>query len=147
MKVILLKDVGGVGKRNTILDVADGYALNFLIPRGLAEQATKDKIAQNESQTKKDEELSRAREGEWAQWAKRLDGARIEVHAKANDRGSLYNQLSQEVIAQQIQKEMGFALSPKDLIIEKAIKSTGEFKIEARLGSHLAHFTLVVAAA
>src|SRR3990167_6655082 len=90
MKVIMLKDVGGVGQRGALVNVADGYALNFLIPRGAAEQATADKIAQLEKRRASDAVATAERDREWVAHAERLEAKYVTIIAKANDAGHLY---------------------------------------------------------
>jgi large subunit ribosomal protein L9 len=65
MKVILLKDISGVGKRNTVKEMADGYALNYLIPKGLARQATPDQVAKLQMQMKSEEHLRQRKQKLW----------------------------------------------------------------------------------
>ena len=104
MKVVFLKDVGGVGVRGAIKDVADGYALNFLIPRKLAEQATADKVARVQAEMKITAASEAERKAKGSAWAKELDGKSVVVVAKANEKGHLYKQLSPDAVADMIKK-------------------------------------------
>ena len=78
MKVILLKDVGGVGKRDVIKEVADGYALNFLIPRGLAEEASVENLRESEKRRKIFENAKREKEARFALLAKQLANEKLQ---------------------------------------------------------------------
>ena len=87
MKVIFKKDVGGVGQRGTVKDVSDGYALNFLIPQGLPEQATADKVAAYNKQTAETAKKSAEKNAELAAKLRALDGKRVVIKARANEKG------------------------------------------------------------
>ena len=84
MEVIFLKDGGGVGQRNTLQDITDGYALNFLIPQGLAVQATPERVADVEKQQRLDKESVDTRTHQIATELQNLDGKKITLRAKAN---------------------------------------------------------------
>src|SRR3989344_1841064 len=107
MKVILLQDVSGVGQKGSVKDVSDGYALNFLFPKRLAEQATKEKLIAYETERERETE-KRAREMEaLAGTVQSLEVARIEIVARATEKGGLFKAIGPEDIARalQIQKE------------------------------------------
>ncbi len=144
MKVIFKKDVGGVGQRGTVKEVSDGYALNFLIPQGLAEQATADKVAAHAKSQKALEAENAAREKEWAESAARMQGAKFQIHAKANNQGHLYKQLSADDIAAEIKKVFGVSVPHSLILIGSQIKAAGEHDISVKLGKSAAKMTLVV---
>ena len=147
MKVVFLKDVGGVAPRGTIKDVADGYALNFLIPRKLAEQATPDKVARVQAEMKVTAASEAERKAKGSAWAKELDGKTISVIAKANDKGHLYKQLSPDAVADMIKKEHGIDTDAGAIAFESHIKEIGESKTTVKFGEHIAHITVEVKAA
>ena len=143
MKVILLKDVKNLGEAGEIKEVALGYARNFLIPHGLAVEATpqaeaeamakKEKMAKDaEMDLKKAEEL-----------ASKLEGQSIEIWAKASDQGSLYGAISEAKIAAVLQAK-GFNVR-KDQIKAEHIKEIGEHEVVINLDHSLeAKITLIV---
>lgn len=133
MKVILRKDVGGVGTRDSVCEVSDGYALNFLIPRRLAEQATPQNVAELETRKKKESAEVLEREAQWESELKKLEGVTVVVSSKANETGRLYRELKGERVAESIKKEHGIDV-PADAIRMDTIKQTGEFKATVRLG-------------
>ena len=90
MKVILLKDVGGVGQHGTVKDVSDGYALNFLIARGLAVQATPEKIAAFEIAQKREVEIREQERIVLVKSVQGLEGTRIELKVRATEKGGLF---------------------------------------------------------
>ncbi len=147
MKVIFLKDVGGVGARGTIKDVADGYALNFLIPRKLAEQATPDKVVRVQSEMKVQADKDSEHKALESAWVKQIDGKVITIAAKANDKGNLYKQLSPDAVVEAIENEYKIKVSSDAVYFDGHIKTIGESKMTIKLGGHTAHMTVVVKAA
>ncbi len=144
MKVIFLKDVGGVGRNGTVKEVADGYALNFLIPRKLAQQATADVVAKVQVQMKAAADIEVARSALGSAHAKSLNGKTVTVEAKANEKGHLYKQLSTDVIAAAIKKEHGIDVSADMVHLAHHIKEAGESAAEVKFGSHAAKITVIV---
>src|SRR3989344_1451170 len=99
MKIILLQDVGGVGKRYEVKEVTDGHALNLLIPRGLAEQATPLKLAAHEKRTA-EHAAQKAKEEEMLKSSiQGLRGARIEIAVRATEKGGLFKTIGPKEIA------------------------------------------------
>ena len=90
MKVILLKDIGGVGKKGEVKEVADGYAFNSLIPQKLVEQATKEKIAQHEADQKKHADARAAEDAALSTLVEGLNGERVEMKLRATEKGGLF---------------------------------------------------------
>lgn len=129
MKVILLKDVQGTGKKGETKEVADGFARNFLIKQNLAEQATADALATLKAQEEKkrrdmEKELSDSQVA-----AGRIDGAEIEIIIKASDNGTLYSAIGANKIADAIQRQLGVKITPNQVILGKAIKEYGERQV------------------
>lgn len=144
MKVIFKKDVGGVGQRGTVKEVSDGYALNFLIPQGLAEQATADKVEAHAKNQKALEAENAAKEKEMAEYAARMDGAKFQIHARANAQGHLYKQLSADDISAEIKKVFGVSVPNNLIMLSAQIKSAGEHVIHVKLGMSSAKMTAIV---
>lgn len=147
MKVILLKDVGGVGKRETAVDVSDGYALNFLIPRGLAVHASPEKLAQLKDKKEVQAMSAAATDAANAAHAKKLSGMQFHVSARANEQRHLYQHLSADMIASAIKRESGIAVPVAAIRIPQPIKTLGDWDLQIAFGAHIAHCTLAVAAA
>jgi large subunit ribosomal protein L9 len=146
MKVIFLKDVGGVGVHGTIKEVADGYALNFLIPRKLAEQATPEKAAKIQAQMKVAAAAEAQKNAKGSEYARTLNGAAITVEAKANEKGHLYKQLSTDAVALAIKEEQGIEVAPDAIRFSNPIKEIGESKAEVKFGNHTAKITIITKA-
>ncbi|MEK7145319.1 MAG: 50S ribosomal protein L9 [Patescibacteria group bacterium] len=144
MKVILNQDISKVGKKYEVKNVADGHALNFLIPRGLAVAATagalkKLAIAKTQLVVEK-----KVQEDLLLKNLRSLDGAKIEIIEKANDQGHLFAGLHKEQIILALKKQTGLDVLPEFLILEKPIKEIGEQTIEVKVQDKTAKFVVVV---
>ncbi len=135
MKVILLRDVVGVGQKGTIKEVSDGFAMNRLFPQKLAELATMEKLKALKTEEKARVENTKALEEQWKKLAATLKDAKITVRAEANEQGHLYQQLSIATIVERIKKEIGVALATDSIVVPGPIKSVGRTDIEIKLGT------------
>jgi len=142
MKVILLKDVAKVGQHGTIKEVSDGYALNFLIARGLAVQATAEKVKQFEAQVKTESAEKEKREGEVKGLIESLEGKRIEMKVRATAKGGLFKSIT----VADIKKALGTNIPEDAIQLEKPIKQTGEHEITIASGNAKAKMILAVVA-
>ena len=143
MKVILLKDVKGVGKRYEEKNVGDGYAANFLIPKKLAVPASGALAGQiknlKESEAKKREANSEKLEAE----IHKLANATINYKAKANEQGHLFASINAEKLAEILEvREM--AVPAECIILTHPIKELGTHKIAVKIGDKETHFNFVV---
>lgn len=126
MKVILLKDVSGTGKKDEIKEVADGYARNFLLKKNLAKQATPDTIdALNAHEEKLRREMERELKDSQVS-AERIDGREIVITVKASETGTLYSAIGASKIAEAIQRQLSVVVKPGQIMFGKAIKEYGE---------------------
>lgn len=125
MKLILIKDVASLGGKGQIVEVADGYARNYLVPRKMAVKATSGAIAQAEGmrQAAIDTAL-RARE-EADNLATALSGTRVVVAARAGDEGKLFGSIGVSDVAEAITKFTGVQIAAKTIVIPAAIKDIG----------------------
>lgn len=133
MKVILLKDVKDLGKKDQIVDVSDGYGKNYLIPRGIAKLATAGSI--NEAKDKqKALEARKARElAEANALADTLKSKRVLLTAKMGENGKLFGAISAKDIADAMKKQFGIDLDKKKIELEDPIKAQGVFDVSARI--------------
>ncbi|MDV3426575.1 MAG: 50S ribosomal protein L9 [Bacillota bacterium] len=132
MKVILLKDVKGVGKKDEVINTSDGYARNFLFPRKLAEEATDNNVhrvnLKNEAERKKKlEETEKAQ----AQ-AKELKNKVINIKTKSGEGGRLFGSITSKDIAEEIKKQLNLEIDKKKLVVD-SIKQLGEYTAELKL--------------
>jgi len=133
VKVILKADVKGVGTAGSILDVADGHARNFLLPKGLAEEATAGNLAQLEGrraarQRRDDKDTADARA-----LAERLASRPVVVRAKGGEQGKLFGAVTTSHIADAVRAEFGVTLDRHKLELSEPIKTAGEHRCVARL--------------
>lgn len=144
MKVILIKDVGGVGKKDTIKEFADGYALNFLIAKGLAVQASPMKIAEIEARQKNDAASIAEREKEWGALAEKLSATNIVIPVRANESNHLYTQLSPSMIVAGIKQHMNIDVPPDAIVLNAPIKEIGTHNVIIKFGKKSASLTITV---
>lgn len=136
MKVILLQDVEKLGKKYEIKEVKPGYARNFLIPKSLAKQATKQVIKwaemQKEIETRKEEdELKQVQ-----QLASGIDGQEVAIPVKIGEQGQLFESVTVQKISEKL-KELGFAVKKNQIILASAIKELGEFPVKIKFNHNL----------
>ena len=132
MKVILLQDVKGTGKKGQIIEASDGHARNFLIPRKLAAEATKVNITQLESQQKKaSQKLQDEIEAAQALGA-RIREVQIKIPVKVGDGGKMFGSISNKEVAEALQKQLGTAIDKKKIVMPAA-KNVGEYKATVKL--------------
>ncbi len=133
MKVILLKDVPGQGKRSDVIDVADGYARNYLFPRGLAVTASKGKIKEladrRQTMARKEKEL----EQQARELAARLNDLTVVIAAKAGEGGRLFGSVNNKDIADTLADKYNIELDKKKLVLKEPIKQLGAFSVTAKL--------------
>jgi len=144
MKVILLKDVAGVGKRDVIKDVADGYALNFLIARGLAQEASAKNMAEHDKRQKVSETIAQEQDAQFQELARNLSADKIILHVKANEAGHLYESISAKKIASEVTKKYKQEIGESAVILDEPIKQAGERSVEIKLGKYRAIVTVEV---
>jgi len=130
MKIILLKNVEKLGKAGEIKNVADGFALNFLLPKKMAEAATTERI-----EKLRNKEIKKSREREKGtkdnnELLARLNGLKLEIKAKASDSGKLFAGLSAEDIAKELKTQKNIDIAAKRIRLEKHIKEVGEHGVE-----------------
>ena len=133
MKVILLTDVKGQGKKNDIIEVSDGYGKNFLLPRKLAKLADAQSV--NDVKVREEARLYRlATEKKEAQaLAEKLKGLTVTVKASAGADGRLYGSVTAKDISEQLEREHGILIDKRKLVITDTIKAFGKYAVEAKI--------------
>ncbi len=134
MKVVLLKDVQGTGKKGEVKEVAEGFARNFLLKKNLAIVATDqvvEKIKQDEKRKIKNAEKELK---QFQKIASKIDGGEIEIVERANEDGRLYAALSKSKVAKAIKEQLGVALEAKQVRLDLPIKEIGEHEVRLRFG-------------
>ena len=146
MKVILLSDVKNVGKKYEIVDVAPGFARNFLLAKELAEAVTKlnaKRVA--ELQKKRAVEVERQHVALEKAFAGTKD-ATIAFVRTANEEGHLYAGVTAEDLALELSKVIGAEITASHIHLEKPLKAVGEFTVSAKVGEKTADFKVVITA-
>ena len=136
MKVILIEDVNGLGKKYEVKNVADGYARNFLIPNNLVKIATENALlwleAQKEIMEKKTEDdLAKAQKV-----ASKIDGMEIAIPVKLGEKGQLFEKITAVKIAEKL-KEEGIEVEKKQIKLENPIEELGEYSVKIKLEHNL----------
>jgi large subunit ribosomal protein L9 len=132
MKVILKRDVKGLGREGDLKEVKDGYARNFLLPTAAAVVADKGAIANWERHRDQREERDRSARAEAEATAERLRNLRLEVAVKAGERGRLFGAVTGHQIADLIHRE-GVELDRHALHLREPIKTLGDYKVDVRI--------------
>ena len=134
MKVILLQDVRGQGKRGEMISVSDGYARNFLFPRKLAQEATADNVNTMRMNDKaRREKEQRARE-EAAALSARLRELTLTVTAKGGGAGRLFGSVTSQEISDALKEQENVELDKRRIVIEESIKTVGLYTVKVKLG-------------
>lgn len=134
MKVIILKDTKKVGRKYEIKDVADGYALNALIPNKVAIPATPGNLKMIESKKASDIMSSQAHIETISKAIEKLPNGKLMISGKVNEKGHLFAGIHEEKIVEKFKKVTGVELSVDSLKIDTAIKGIGEYKIKILAG-------------
>lgn len=134
MKVILLQDVRGQGKKGEMISVSDGYARNFLFPRKLAQEATADNVNTMRMNDKaRREKEQRARE-EAAALSARLRELTLNVSAKGGGAGRLFGSVTSQEISDALKAQEDIELDRRKIVIDEAIKTVGLYTVKVKLG-------------
>ncbi len=133
MKVILLADVKGQGKKNDVIEVSDGYGKNFLIPRKLAKVA--DAQSLNDVKVKESARLYRieTEKKEAQALAEKLKTLVVKIPASSGADGRLYGSITSKDITEQLQKEHGIAIDKRKLVMNDPIKAYGKYEVDVKL--------------
>lgn len=133
MKVVLLADVKGQGKKNQVIDVSDGYARNFLLPRKLAVLA--DSKVMSEIKSKEESEAFRIREEQKAARAvaERLASINVKIKCSAGADGRLYGAVTAKDVAEVLARDFGITVDKRKITMNEQIRSYGVFPVEVRL--------------
>lgn len=134
MKVILLQDIKGKGKKGQMLDLSDGYARNYLLPRKIAVEATADNVNTMRMNDKaKLEKEQKARE-EAAATAAKLKDLTLTVRCKGGGAGRLFGSVTSQEIADALKSEAGIELDRRRILIDEPIKTVGLYTVKCKLG-------------
>jgi len=144
MKVLLLRDHAKLGKAGAVKNVADGYARNYLIPRGLAVLATGGALKQAETIRKAEEKRQAQLSAEAQAVANQLEGTTLTFHALAGETGKLYGSITAHDIIEAIQREKGLEVDKRKLELREPLRTLGTHTVPIRLAADLAPLVTVV---
>lgn len=133
MKVILLSDIKGVGKKDQVIEASDGYARNYLFPKKLAleantENMSKLKSRQNSNQFRKDTEKKQAEE-----IAKKLKGIMLKIKVRAGENGKIFGGVTSKEISDGLKRDYNIDIAKKKILLNETIKTIGTFTIDIKL--------------
>lgn len=133
MKVILMQDIKGVGKKDTIINANDGYARNFLFPKKLAVEANKENLAklkskQNSEAHKKDLEKQKAEE-----LKQKLSKIELRINVKAGENGKIFGSITSKEVSAELKKQYNIEIDKKKIILKEPIKELGTFTLDIKL--------------
>ena len=134
MKVILLQDVKGKGKKGQLLEISDGYARNFLLPRKLAVEATADAMNTKKMNDKAAAEKEAKERAEALEVSKQLRETVLVVTAKGGGAGRLFGSVTNQEIAEALKAKTGIHLDKRKIVVADPIKSVGTYTVQCKLG-------------
>ena len=134
MKVILLQDIKGKGKKGQMLEVSDGYARNYMLPRKLAMEATADAINTMRMNDKAAAEKAARERAEALETSKKLKELTLVVKAKGGGAGRLFGSVTNQEIADALKANTGIVLDKRKIAIADPIKSVGTYTVQCKLG-------------
>ena len=134
MKVILLTDVKGKGKKGQMIEVSDGYARNYMLPRKLAIEATTDAVNTMRMNDKATAERQARERAEALEVSKKLRELTLIVKAKGGGAGRLFGAVTNTEIADALKKNAGIIIDKRKIVIDEPIKNVGTYTVKAKLG-------------
>ena len=144
MEVVLLKDVKRLGKAGDVRSVADGYARNYLIPRGLAEAALPGTVQQVRDRAAVQAKRLAQEHAQAETLAGQLSGQTLTFRARAGETGHLYGSITAADIAEELQKRSGKAVDKRKIALEEPIRELGTFQVPIKLGGDITATVTVI---
>ena len=133
MKVMLLKDVKGQGKKDEIVNVSDGYARNFLFPKKLAIEANAQAMNELRNRESSEKHKIEVETAEAKALAEKLAKLKLVIKTSAADDGRLYGAITSKDLSEQLKKSNGITIDKRKINLDKPIKTCGEFTIDVKL--------------
>ena len=133
MKVILLKDVRGTGRANDIVEVNDGYARNFLLPKGFAQEATAANVNRSNQQRSLQVHRKNMERSEAQALCRQLEGLQVQISAKAGKDGRLFGSVTASDIADALKKQHRVEVDKKRIELDAPLKQAGKTQVAVRV--------------
>ena len=134
MKVILQQDIKGKGKRGQMIEVSDGYARNYMLPRKLAVEATADNVNTMRMTNKANQERRQKEREEAFAFSNRMKDMVVVVRAKGGGAGRLFGSVTTQEIADAIKAQEGIDIDKRKIVLDGQIKTVGDYKVKVKLG-------------
>lgn len=134
MKVILLQDIRGKGKKGQMIEASDGYARNYLLPRKMAVEATADNVNTMKMNDKAKAEQMAREKAQAQEIAEKLKDITVAIKAKSGNGGRLFGSITSQEIADALKKQANISIDKKKIVQDEPIKSFGDFSLKAKLG-------------
>lgn len=134
MKLILQADVKGQGKKGDVIDVSDGYARNYLLPRKLAVEATPDALNAVKTREKAQKAAEEREKERLAQVSKEMESKVTRISAKAGSHGKLFGSVTSKEIAEELKKQHDIDIDRRKIVLDEPIKQYGNYEIPVKLG-------------
>ncbi|MGN0802329.1 MAG: 50S ribosomal protein L9 [Candidatus Faecivicinus sp.] len=133
MKVILLQDIKGTGKKDQIIEASDGFARNYLIPRKMAKEATAEAMNSIEKAKSADKHREAVKRAEAETKARELKGKVIQLTVRGGDNGKLYGAITNDQIAAALKEQHGYEVDKRKLELDEPIKNAGQAFVTLKL--------------
>ena len=143
MKVLLLQDVKGQGKKGEIINVSDGYANNFLLKKGLGTIATADTINSVAIKNKAIERQKAEEKQKAMDDANKLKGQEIRITASKGSQGKMYGSITNKEIAEELNK-LGYAVDKKQIVMKDPIRATGRYSVTVKMYAEISAAVTVI---
>lgn len=134
MKVILLQDIKNVGKKEEIINANDGYARNYLFPKKLAIEATKDNLAKLQAKKTSEANKKQAEIEANKTLAAKIEKMNLTIAAKAGANGKIFGGITSKEVSEELKKQFDIEIDKKKIILKETIKNLGEFSAEIKFG-------------
>ncbi len=133
MIVILKRDVKGTGKAGDVVKVSDGYARNMLLPKGLAEEATKNNVHTLEKAREKREEEEKKAKAAAEKQAEEMKNMKVEIVTKAGEGGKLFGSITTKDIADALKEQHGMNIDKRKIVLDQPIKEIGVKRVKVKI--------------
>ena len=134
MKVILLQDIKNVGKKEEIINASDGYARNYLFPKKLAIEATKDNLLKLQAKKTSEANKKQAEIEENKKIAAKIEKMTLIIRAKAGANGKIFGGITSKEVSEELKKQFNIEIDRKKINLKETIKNLGEFSAEIKFG-------------
>ena len=134
MKVILLQDIKNVGRKEQIIEANDGYARNYLFPKKLAIEATKDNMLKLQAKKTSEANKKKAEIEANKEIAKKIEKIELTIKAKVGENSKIFGGITSKEIAEELKKQHNFEIDKKKIVLKETIKNLGRYTAELKFG-------------